>query len=250
MEYSNRSFLSSIPPVTKHLLVLNVLMWLATAAFQQTGHLDLNRILGLHFWLGSEFKPWQFITYMFMHGNFSHLFFNMFSLWMFGILLERVLGAKKYLLYYFVCGLGAALAQELVWHLSWQNILVNSVTGTATSIKEIIEAINAGHADFTLDQFYNSMLTVGASGAVYGILLAFGVLFPNMTMYIFFIPYPVKAKWAVLGFGLLELVFGMTGMQSGVAHFAHLGGMLVGIFLILYWKRKGLLSRGYGFYNR
>lgn len=250
MQYSNRSFFSAMPPVTQHLLILNVLMWLATVALQRAGHIDLNHLFGLHFWMGSQFKPWQFITYMFLHGNLTHLFFNMFSLWMFGMLLEKVLGTKRYLIYYIVCGLGAALAQELVWQLSWQSILTSSVTGTATSVKEIIEAINTGHADFTMDQFYNSMVTIGASGAVFGILLAFGMLFPNMPLYIFFIPYPVKAKWAVWGYGVIELMFGVTGWQSGVAHFAHLGGMITGILMILYWKHNGTLSNRYGFYRR
>ena len=249
MQYNNRSFWSSIMPVTRHLLLINILVWLATYVFQQTGVIDLERWLGLHFWQGSHFNPVQLFTYMFMHGGFVHLFCNMFSLWMFGSLLERVLGSKRYLLYYISCGLGAALVQELVWQFSWQSILASMVTGPAgSSVTEIINAINSGKASFTMDEFYNLLLTVGASGAVFGILLAFGMIFPNMPMYIIPFPFPIKAKWMVLGYGAFELVFGVTGAMDHVAHFAHLGGMIAGIIMILYWKHNGTLSRGNGFY--
>jgi len=250
MQSNNRSLWASIMPVTKHLLIINVLMWLATIVFQRAGIIDLERWLGLHFWKGSEFNLAQMFTYMFMHDtrSIAHIFCNMFSLWMFGSLLERVLGSKRYLIYYVVCGLGAAFVQELVWQFSWQSILANNVTGpAASSVTEIIKAINEGHAAFTMDQFYNSLLTVGASGAVFGILLAFGMLFPNMPMYIIPIPFPIKAKWMVLGYGLFELFFGVSGTMDNVAHFAHLGGMIAGIIMILYWRHNGTISRN-GFY--
>ena len=251
MQNNNRSFLASIAPVTRHLLIINVLVWLATIALQRAGIIDLNRWLGLHFWKGSNFNVVQLFTYMFMHDTrgIAHILFNMFSLWMFGNLLERVFGSKRYLFYYITCGLGAAFVQELVWQFSWQDILASSVSGpTGASVGEIIDAINQGHAAFTMNEFYNSLVTVGASGAVFGILLAFGMIFPNMPMYIFFIPIPVKAKWVVIGYGLLELYFGISGNQPGVAHFAHLGGMLAGILLILYWRHTGVLRRRDGFY--
>ena len=250
MQSNNRSLWASIMPVTKHLLIINVLMWLATIVFQRAGIIDLERWLGLHFWKGSEFNLAQMFTYMFMHDtrSIAHIFCNMFSLWMFGSLLERVLGSKRYLIYYVVCGLGAAFVQELVWRFSWQSILANNVTGpAASSVTEIIKAINEGHAAFTMDQFYNSLLTVGASGAVFGILLAFGMLFPNMPMYIIPIPFPIKAKWMVLGYGLFELFFGVSDTMDNVAHFAHLGGMIAGIIMILYWRHNGTISRN-GFY--
>lgn len=244
MQNNNGSFLASIMPVTRHLLLINILMWVATFVFEQTGVIDLNRWLGLHFWKGSNFNVLQLFTYMFMHGGFSHLFFNMFSLWMFGSLLEKVLGSKRYLFYYISCGLGAALVQELVWQFSWQDILAASVTGPAAgSVTDIINAINEGRAAFTMNEFYNSMVTIGASGAVFGILLAFGMIFPNMPMYIIPIPFPIKAKWMVLGYGVIELLFGVSGAMSGVAHFAHLGGMIAGIIMILYWRHNGTLSR-------
>lgn len=250
MQNNDRSFWASIMPVTKHLLIINVLMWLATIVFQRAGIIDLEEWLGLHFWKGSQFNPAQFFTYMFMHDSrgISHLFFNMFSLWMFGSLLERVLGSKKYLFYYISCGLGAALAQELVWQFSWQDILATHVTGPAASVDDIIKSINQGNAAFTLDQFYNILVTVGASGAVFGILLAFGMLFPNMPMYIIPFPFPIKAKWMVIGYGVVELLFGVSGMMSGVAHFAHLGGMIFGFFILWYWKHQGNIGRGHGYF--
>ena len=236
-------------PVTKHLLVINIIMWLATLVCERTGMIDLNQWLGLHFWKGSEFNVLQFFTYMFMHGGFTHLFLNMWALWMFGSLLERVLGSKRYLFYYISCGLGAALVQELVWQFSWQSILAGSVTGPAAgSVADIIKAINEGHAAFTMNDFYNQLLTIGASGAVFGILLAFGMIFPNVPLYIIPFPFPIKAKWLVLAYGVIELFFGISGAMSDVAHFAHLGGMLAGIVMILYWKHNGTLTRGNGFY--
>ena len=183
---------------------------------------------------------------MFMHDASSfnsgimHIFFNMFSLWMFGSLLEKVMGMKRYILFYLVCGLGAGLVQELVWQFSWQGILGDIYKVSATVIND---AISTGdiNKEF-LNLFYNNLITVGASGAVFGILLAFAMLFPNAKLFIMFIPVPVKAKWAVLGYGLLELFFGVSGTIDKVAHFAHLGGMLFGFILLLFWKRKGLFN--------
>lgn len=223
-------------------------MFLLTVVLRQRGIVDLDEWLGLHFWKASNFNPYQFFTYMFMHANFTHLFFNMFSVWMFGVLLERVLGSGRYLIYYVICGLGAGLAQEILWQVTWQDILMSHVSGPAASVQEVIEAINSGHAAFTMDEFYNRLLTIGASGAVFGILLAFGMLFPNLRMGILLVPVTVKAKWFVLGYGLLELFFGLTGTWSGVAHFAHLGGMITGIILILYWKYNGTIRNRYGYY--
>ncbi len=238
-------------PVTKHLLVINLLMWLATLAFRQAGIIDLEQWLGLHFWKGSQFNVAQLFTYMFMHdtSGFTHIFFNMFSLWMFGSLLERMLGSKRYLFYYISCGIGAALVQELVWQFSWQDVLLGYVGNPAgLSADDVIRMINAGQADFTMSQFYNHMVTVGASGAVFGLLLAFGMLFPNMPMFIIPFPFPIKAKWMVIGYGLVELFFGINGSMDHIAHYAHLGGMLAGIIMILYWKHNGTLTRRNGFY--
>ena len=241
-QYSPTGF-RVLPTVVKHLLIVNVLMFLATFTFERF-NIDLTNILGLHFFKASDFRIYQIITYMFMHGGFTHLFFNMFSLWMFGSLLEKVFGSKRYLIYYISCGIGAALVQELVWQFSWQNILASSVSGPASgSITDIIKAINEGHAAFTMNDFYNSLVTIGASGAVFGILLAFGMIFPNMPLYIIPFPFPIKAKWVVLGYGLIELFFGISHTMNDVAHYAHLGGMLAGIIMILYWRYNGTLNR-------
>lgn len=234
-----------------HLLAINLLVWLATIAFQRAGIIDLERWLGLHFWLGSEFNVGQFFSSMFMHDtrNMYHIFCNMFTLWMFGSTLERALGSKRYLFYYLSCGIGAALLQELVWQFTWRDMLCDAVGNPAgVSATDIINAINAGNAAFTLNDFYNSMIVVGASGAVFGLLLAFGMLFPNLKMFIIPIPVPIKAKWMVLGYGLLELFLGVSSHVTGVAHFAHLGGMLAGIVMILYWRHNGTLRRHNGYY--
>lgn len=244
------SILSSIPPVTLHLLIINFIMWLACIVLEKQG-IDLFRFLGLHFWQASDFNPAQLFTYMFLHdtSSITHLFFNMFSLWMFGVTLERVLGAKRYLFYYITCGLGAALIQELTWQLTWQSTFIGAVAeGSHMTIEQVKAAMAVGQVPAELSaRFMNSMITVGASGAVFGILLAFGMLFPNLPMYIIPIPVPIKAKWMVIGYGAIELFFGLHGVMSGVAHFAHLGGMVAGFFVILYWKLKGNIG-GNGYY--
>lgn len=237
---------SLLPPVTMHLLIINCIMWVATMLLAQRNIVDLERLLGLHFWKGSDFQFYQFFTYMFMHDSSSfstgimHLFFNMFALWMFGQLLEKVMGMKRYLLFYIVCGIGAGLIQEIVWQFSWQSILadINHMSTAAMN-----EAIQIGAVpDSVMGMFYNNLVTVGASGAVFGILLAFAMLFPNVKLYIMFIPIPVKAKYAVIGFAVIELFFGVSGVMSSVAHFAHLGGMLFGLVLLLYWRKKGVFN--------
>ena len=203
---------SVLPMVVKNLLIINVLFFLATIAADVVLRIDLKDYLGLHYIGASDFQPFQLVTYMFMHGDFAHLFFNMFALWMFGNTLENIWGPNRFLLFYFVCGIGAGLVQELVQYIQF-------VT--------------------TMSEYLNLLTTVGASGAVYGILLAFGMMFPNSTLYIYF-AIPIKAKWFVLIYGLIELFAGFRGVDN-VAHFAHLGGMLFGLILILYWKKKGTL---------
>lgn len=245
------SFWSSIPPVTKNLLIINFLLWFATIVFQRSGAIDLQAWLGLHYWRGSDFNAAQLITYMFMHdtGSFAHIFFNMFSLWMFGRIIEQVLGVKRFLFYYLSCGIGAAIVQELTWEFSWQSIFVPEFANlNGVTFDQVNQMIGAGQLDGYLNSFFNSMITVGASGAVFGILLAFGMLFPNMKMYIIPFPFPVKAKWMVLGYGVIELLFGVSGMMSGVAHFAHLGGMIFGFIMLWYWKRTGAIGGGHGYY--
>lgn len=242
----------SIPPVTKNLLIINCLLWLATIVFSNAGIAQLDQYLGLHYWRASDFNAAQLVTYMFMHdgSGITHLFFNMFSLWMFGRTLELVMGSKRFLLYYLVCGLGAALVQQVTWELSWESVFVPAFANTNhLSFDQVRDLMSSGEIQQFVNDFWNMNITVGASGAVFGILLAFGMLFPNLPMYIIPFPFPVKAKWMVIGYGAIELLCGVTGAMSGVAHFAHLGGMLFGFILIVYWRRQGGMGGlGNGYY--
>jgi membrane associated rhomboid family serine protease len=163
---------------------------------------------------------------MFMHADFQHIFFNMFAVWMFGRTLEQVLGSKRFLTYYMVCGIGAGLVQELIQYIQY-----------ATELSHY-DGVNTGLAVIPMGEYLNLMTTVGASGAVYGILLAFGMLFPNSQMFVFPIPFPIKAKFFVIGYAVIELLAGLGSSGDGIAHFAHLGGMIFGFFLIVYWRKK------------
>ena len=193
----------NLPTAVKNLLIINIIVFLGT-------ELIGNRMYELFalFPIGSPFfRWWQPVTHMFMHGGFGHIFFNMWSLIVFGPTLERMWGAKKFLIYYFVCGLGAAACHEAVLYFFVPGML--------------------------------NVPTVGASGANYGLLLGFGMLYPNITLTLVFPPISLKAKWFVVIFAVIELVMGVLGTHDGVAHFAHLGGMLFGLILILIWKKQG-----------
>ena len=216
-----------MPKITKNLFIINFLFFFATIVADSYG-IDLIKILGLHFFLAEDFNPIQLVSYMFLHGGFSHIFFNMFAVWMFGRILEQVWGAKRFLIYYLVCGVGAGLVQEIVQLVHYEFVL------------STYDNVNIGHAVIPMREYLNLMTTVGASGAVYGILLAFGMLFPNQSLFIFPIPVPIKAKYFVIGYAVLELYLGLANHQGdNVAHFAHLGGMIFGFILIRYWRRKG-----------
>jgi membrane associated rhomboid family serine protease len=195
--------------------------------------LNLNDILGLHFFMASDFKLFQLITYMFMHADLYHIFFNMFAVWMFGRTLEHVFGPKRFLIYYMVCGIGAGLVQEVVQYAEYAFHLSN------------YDGVNTGMEVIPMAEYLNLMTTVGASGAVYGILLAFGVLFPNTPMFVFPIPFPIKAKFFVIGYAAIELVSGLGSSNDGIAHFAHLGGMIFGFFLLMYWRKKNNYGQFY-----
>lgn len=271
-----------LPPVVKNLLIINGIMFLAQFVAEKSFGIRLEDLLGLRYPGASEFRPWQLISYMFLHGNFWHLFFNMFALWMFGNALENIWGPKRFLIYYFITGIGAALIHYLVFYffdlspvLSDINAIMAAPTYQAVSdfisgdpelfqiyLKEIysdpqkffgaMEILRTSPdnkqaiyivKNLLVDyrEFYMNLPNViGASGAVFGILLAFGMLFPNTLIYIYFF-FPLKAKYFVIAYGLIELFYGFTGSGSNVAHFAHLGGMIFGFFLILYWKKKGRL---------
>lgn len=226
-------FMNRLPEVTKNLLAINVLMFLATIVMAKQG-VNLTEILGLHFFMASDFAPYQLVTYMFMHSGFSHLFFNMFALYMFGALLERVWGAKRFLIYYFVCGIGAGLLQEVVQYASFVHDGLAAYDGVQTPTGVI-----------PMDMFLNLWTTVGASGAIYAILLGFGMLFPNEKMFVFPFPFPIKAKFFVVGYAVIELLLGVFNTRDGVAHFAHLGGMVFGLVMIIYWRKKRKIGGPY-----
>lgn len=226
--------MNNIPTMTKNLLIVNVLAFIATFVFERSG-IDLTRMLGLHFFLASEFHIYQFITYMFLHGGFTHILFNMFALWMFGSVIERVWGPKKFLFYYICCGVGAGFTQELVQYITY------SMEGIAA-----YQYVNAGGVQMTTDAYINLWTTIGASGAVYGILLAFGMIFPNERLFIIPFPFPIKAKWLIVGYIAIELFSAMSVPGDGVAHMAHLGGMLFGFLLIRYWQKHPDSSAGFG----
>ncbi|MGC9341578.1 MAG: rhomboid family intramembrane serine protease [Bacteroidales bacterium] len=227
------------PPVVKNLIIINALMFLALWAFQGAFGIDLNRTLGLYYFKSPYFHPYQIVTHMFMHGSLMHIFFNMFALWMFGKVLEQVWGGKKFLIYYFVTGLGAVFLHMLVNHIALVSAMkeVQASLGIETfdeqTIRRLIQSNNPLLQQVGIGLY---VPTVGASGAVFGVLLAFGMLFPNTRLMLLFPPIPIKAKYFVIGYGALELYLGLTQPGSNIAHFAHLGGMLFGFLLIKFWN--------------
>lgn len=224
-------------PITIHLIIINVLMLVATQVLQKRG-VDLDSILGLHYYDSSSYHWWQNITYLFMHANFSHLFNNMFTLFMFGRLLEDVWGDRRFVAYYLITGIGAGIMQQLAWRFEMHDLMASALL-SVNPMSTHAEIFGMSYAELLpyCERLVNSLNTVGASGSVFGILLAFGMMFPNATIYLLFPPMPLKAKWLVIGYGLFELFAGVTGNQPGVAHYAHLGGMLFGFILILFWRK-------------
>lgn len=217
--------MKNITPVTRWLLIINVACFVLQKLFAMRG-IDLTDQMGLHFVLASQFNVLQLFTYMFLHGSLTHLFFNMFSLWMFGGLIERTLGQRRFLVYYLVCGVGAGLCQEL-----WQ---------TAQYFIEDLasyEMVNTGTQLIPMGTYLNYWTTIGASGACYGVLLAFGMLYPNERIMLLIPPIPMKAKYFVAGYAVIELVSAYAS-NDNIAHFAHLGGMLFGWALFVWWRKK------------
>ena len=223
----------NIPQVTKNLLIANILIYLLSLVSGSIpavggGMSRLNDIFGLHFVLAPDFHLYQLLTYMFMHANFEHLFFNMFALWMFGCVVENVWGARRFLTYYLICGIGAGLFQEAAQLVQFYTITADSMPGLS-----IGQMLNVAHS---FGQQLNGWTTVGASGAIYAILLAFGMIFPEERIFIFPLPIPIKAKWFVLLYAVIELGSALATTGDNVAHLAHLGGMVFGFFLIRYWR--------------
>ncbi len=254
-----------LPEVVKNLLIINGIMYLATMILMQKG-VDLIDVLGLHYISSEKFKAYQFITYMFMHDNTSimHILLNMLALYMFGSAVENVWGGKRFLIFYILTGLGAALAHYAIVYyqlnpeISFLKSYINAEsTAQMTNIlnteafkyrygQELYDAVNTNglsptesisYASQMMTQLLNAPVIIGASGAVYGVLLAYGMLFPNSLLYLFF-AIPVKAKYVVVLYGVIELYSGITGGGGNVAHFAHLGGLVTGIIIILFWRSK------------
>jgi membrane associated rhomboid family serine protease len=237
---------SLLPPVVKNLLIINGLFFLATISLGSTFNMDLIRALGLHLPGSPRFEPYQLVTHMFMHANFSHIFFNMFALWMFGTAIENLMGGRRFLVYYLVTGFGAAFLHLGVTYLealSLRGELLAAGYSAAdlarfveTGSYNVLPGLSERNLVYYLAKYF--IPTVGASGAVFGILLAFGMFFPNSYIYLFF-ALPVKAKYFVIGYGVMELFFGLTSRPGdNIAHFAHLGGMVFGFLLIRYWRRR------------
>ena len=204
MQFRSNQF--SIPEITKNIIIINAILFGATVLSENS--VNLYEHLALFHYTSDYFKPWQIIKHMFMHGSFMHILFNMFGVWMFGSRLEQMWGAKRYINFYLITGLGAALLHTLVQSYEISQGLIGA-----------------------------SVPTVGASGALFGILVAFAMYWPNTELYIMFLPIPIKAKWAVIGYAAFELFAGLSGFQTGIAHFAHLGGALFGFLLVKYWNK-------------
>ena len=229
--------MNNIPSITKNLLIINVLAFFATWVFEKQG-LDLTATFGLHFFMAKDFSFYQLVTYLFMHGSFMHLFFNMFAVWMFGTVMERVWGPKRFLIYYLVCGIGAGIIQEGVQYINYANENLAAYDFVMTSSGRI-----------TTEAYLNLWTTVGASGAVYAILLAFGMTFPNERMFIIPFPFPIKAKWLIGGYIVIEVWSALNTPGDGIAHMAHLGGMLFGFLLIRYWRKHPNIAQRFNGQN-
>ena len=228
----------NIPTITRNLLIINVLAFLVCTLMgtDAMGGYVLNNVLGLHFFMAPDFRLYQLFTYMFMHGGWDHLFFNMFALWMFGCVVERVWGPKKFLFYYISCGVGAGLFQELAQFGQFYLMASEQIPEFSWTMVSAVAHNSAG--------LLNAWTTVGASGAIYAILLAFGMIFPEERIFIFPLPIPIKAKWFVMIYAGIELFSALSTTGDGVAHLAHLGGMVFGFFMIRYWQKHP--TTGYG----
>lgn len=261
---------AQMTPAVKNLLIINVLCFAATYVIRNSFGIDLHALFGLHYCASENFYLWQFVTYMFMHDGIYHIFFNMFSVYMFGRALEMYWGTKRFLVFYFVTGVGAGIVQEVTYYYQATQI-ANDITSYLNNQTEagfytyIAPYVNSRFIEYynnlastcgvdelarimrqnvslLQDEYVNHFNTVGASGACFGLLLAFGMMFPNMVIMLLIPPIPIKAKYFVMIYGLIELFEGVHNFQyDNVAHWAHLGGMLFGFFLIRKWQKEGTL---------
>lgn len=280
---------SMMPPVVKNLLIINGLMFLASLTFESSIGLDLNDLLGLHYFQSEKFNIFQIVSYMFMHGSISHIFFNMFAVWMFGSAIENVWGSKRFLIYYLLTGFGAAIIHYMTIYIDMAPIIsqmeaiiyspnADAIIGFANAHPwgNYIDSIRYPQIYEETLEFYNNTLqtlntnpndsgalrdasvffqdylrhylnlpnVIGASGSLFGILLAFGMMFPNMKLYMIFIPIPIKAKYLMIGYGAMELFSAIQDNPGdNVAHFAHIGGMLFGFIIIKFWEKTGVRWR-------
>jgi membrane associated rhomboid family serine protease len=280
---------SMMPPVVKNLLIINGLMFLASLTFESSIGLDLNDLLGLHYFQSEKFNIFQIFIYMFMHGSISHIFFNMFAVWMFGSAIENVWGSKRFLIYYLLTGFGAAIIHYITIYIDMAPIIsqmeaiiyspnADAIIGFANAHPwgNYIDSIRYPQIYEETLEFYNNTLqtlntnpndsgalrdasvffqdylrhylnlpnVIGASGSLFGILLAFGMMFPNMKLYMIFIPIPIKAKYLMIGYGAMELFSAIQDNPGdNVAHFAHIGGMLFGFIIIKFWEKTGVRWR-------
>ncbi len=223
-----------LPPVTKNIIIISAILFAAKLLLASVKHIQLEDYLGLHNHLAPNFKPHQFVTYIFMHANFSHILMNMFGVYVFGQVLEQTWGSKRYLIFFILTGLGAAITQYIIMNYQITNLLepfnaqFNSPLFTVEQRAEMMQQKY---------DFLNANVIVGASGSLFGLLGAFGMLYPNRMLYLYFFV-PIKAKWLVIGYGALELYLGIQNSGSdNVAHFAHLGGLFVGIIIVLIWRK-------------
>ena len=265
MNFNRPSSLSFLPPVVKNLIIINGLFFVASLIAESKFALDLSDLLGMHFPGSDKFQFFQVITYMFMHGGFQHLFFNMLAVWMFGSVLENHWGSKRFLIFYIITGIGAAFTHYIVLYFEQISPMLHAVDNYLAKpdlnafkdfviaqrinpliITEVNNLANTGsiseaitlsteYANMYRSEALNAPNVVGASGSVFGLLLAYGMLFPNQIIYLYF-AIPIKAKYFVMLYGAIELYSGLSGAQSGIAHFAHLGGMLFGFILIKLWN--------------
>ncbi|MDN3551123.1 rhomboid family intramembrane serine protease [Mucilaginibacter aquaedulcis] len=236
----NSSPFANISPVVKNLLIINVLFFIGTYTLGSVIP-DVIKYLPVYYFNSPNFRLWEVITYMFMHGGFAHIFFNMFALFSFGPIVEYSMGPKKFLSFYFICGIGAIILQMLV-----QALEVHAITGGITIQHPGLDSsyLAYGAKAQSLYELYNTPV-VGASGAIFGLLIAFGMLFPNMELMILFLPVPIKAKYIIPVYVVLELFLGVKQFSGdSVAHFAHLGGAILGYIMVKYWR----LQRPNNFY--
>lgn len=224
-----------LPPVVKNIIIICVIIFIAQQVGRRVFHYPLDFLFALHYWQSPLFKPYQLVTHMFMHANFWHIALNMFALWMFGYTIENIWGSKRFLIFYMVCGIGAAIcflgAQTFQFH-------------------HLTEEYLQGRLPVVVLQQFLAEPMLGASGAIFGVLVAFGLMFPNSLIYLYFFV-PIKTKWFVLGYIAIELYSGIKDNVNplpgdNVAHFAHLGGALVGFILTRYWMKKGIGRGPYG----